>query len=127
MSASGQHEHGLQMPIGAVEKETRVSKELLRMWERRYGFPLPDRDESGDRVYSRETVEKLKLIRLLIDRGYRPGRLMNMQRGPKVMAPRSYRPLCAIGHWPSPGRKPPTRGRRARRAAPGDSGARRGR
>lgn len=99
MSASGQHERGLQMPIGAVEKETRVSKELLRMWERRYGFPLPDRDESGDRVYSRETVEKLKLIRLLIDRGYRPGRLMNMQlaalRDLQAGAPRQGVPVAA--------------------------------
>lgn len=68
----------LTLPIGAVEKETRVSKELLRMWERRYGFPSPQRDAAGDRMYTREDVEKLKLIRHLIDRGFRPGRLMGL-------------------------------------------------
>jgi DNA-binding transcriptional MerR regulator/methylmalonyl-CoA mutase cobalamin-binding subunit len=71
-------EQALCLPIGAVERETRVSKELLRMWERRYGFPAPQRDEAGDRLYTHDDVDKLKLIRLLIDRGFRPGRLMSM-------------------------------------------------
>lgn len=71
-------EQALFLPIGAVERETRVSKELLRMWERRYGFPAPARDEAGDRIYSSDEVDKLKLIRQLIDRGFRPGRLMSM-------------------------------------------------
>lgn len=71
-------EQTLYLAISAVEKETRVSKELLRMWERRYGFPAPERDDAGDRIYTGETVEKLKLVRQLIDRGFRPGRLMPM-------------------------------------------------
>ncbi|WP_269533297.1 MerR family transcriptional regulator [Chitinimonas sp. BJYL2] len=66
------------LPIAATERETRVSKELLRMWERRYGFPSPQRDEHGDRVYSADEIEKLKLVRVLIDRGFRPGRLVGM-------------------------------------------------
>ena len=28
-------------PISAVERETGLSKDTLRMWERRYGFPRP--------------------------------------------------------------------------------------
>ena len=32
------------LPINAVERETGITKELLRMWERRYGFPSPERD-----------------------------------------------------------------------------------
>ncbi|GAB3249349.1 MerR family transcriptional regulator [Chitinimonas naiadis] len=66
------------LPIAATEMETRVPRELLRMWERRYGFPAPRRDEHGDRLYSPEEVEKLKLIRYLIDRGFRPRQLMPM-------------------------------------------------
>ena len=41
------------LPIGAVERETGISKDLLRMWERRYGFPEPARDEQGDREQER--------------------------------------------------------------------------
>ena len=36
--------------ISAVERETGLSKDVLRMWERRYGFPKPDRDENGERA-----------------------------------------------------------------------------
>ena len=32
------------LPINAVERETGISKELLRMWERRYHFPNPERE-----------------------------------------------------------------------------------
>ena len=38
-------------PISAVERETGLSKDTLRMWERRYGFPAPGRDAQGERVY----------------------------------------------------------------------------
>ena len=32
------------LAIGAVERDTGLSKDILRMWERRYGFPRPERD-----------------------------------------------------------------------------------
>lgn len=66
------------LPINAVERETGVTKELLRMWERRYGFPCPERDAQGDRIYPVEQVTKLRLIRRLIDSGYRPSKLMGL-------------------------------------------------
>lgn len=62
--------------ISAVERETGLLKETLRVWERRYGFPRPLRDALGERVYPREQVERLRLIRRLMDQGWRPGRLM---------------------------------------------------
>src|SRR5271165_2475103 len=36
--------------IAAVERDTGLSKDTLRVWERRYRFPLPLRDTSGERV-----------------------------------------------------------------------------
>lgn len=66
------------LPINAVERETGVTKELLRMWERRYGFPEPARDAHGDRVYSRAQVDKLRLLRRLIDHGFRPGKIIQL-------------------------------------------------
>lgn len=73
---SGTEEEPVLLPINAVERETGVSKELLRMWERRYGFPAPQRDTQGDRIYPMEQVAKLRLLRRLIDNGFRPGKIM---------------------------------------------------
>ena len=42
---------GLALNISAVEREAGLSKDVLRMWERRYGFPKPVRDENGERRY----------------------------------------------------------------------------
>lgn len=59
-----------------VERESGISKDVLRVWERRYGFPEPHRDENGDRCYVPEQVEKLKLIKRLMGRGNRPAKLV---------------------------------------------------
>lgn len=69
------------MTIAAVERETGVSKDTLRVWERRYGFPTPERDSNGERIYAPEQVDKLRLVKRLMDRGFRPGRLMTIPDG----------------------------------------------
>jgi len=67
---------GLALNIGAVERETGLSKDVLRMWERRYGFPDPLRDDNAERLYPPEQVAKLRAIKRLMDTGMRPGKLM---------------------------------------------------
>jgi DNA-binding transcriptional MerR regulator/methylmalonyl-CoA mutase cobalamin-binding subunit len=62
--------------IAAVERDTGLSKDVLRMWERRYGFPTPERDGYGERLYAAEQVERLRLIKRLMDQGHRPGKLI---------------------------------------------------
>jgi DNA-binding transcriptional MerR regulator/methylmalonyl-CoA mutase cobalamin-binding subunit len=62
--------------IAAVERDTGLSKDTLRVWERRYGFPEPARDGNGERLYPAPQVDKLRLIKRLMDQGFRPGRLM---------------------------------------------------
>lgn len=62
--------------IAAVERDTGLSKDVLRVWERRYGFPTPGRDGNGERLYTSEQVDRLRLIRRLMDMGYRPGKLI---------------------------------------------------
>ncbi len=62
--------------IAAVERDTGLSKDVLRVWERRYGFPQPERDSHGERVYSPAQVDRLRLIKRLMDQGYRPGKLI---------------------------------------------------
>jgi MerR family transcriptional regulator, light-induced transcriptional regulator len=62
--------------ISAVEREVGLSKDVLRVWERRYGFPTPERAPSGERQYSAQQVERLRLIKRLMDQGHRPGKLL---------------------------------------------------
>jgi DNA-binding transcriptional MerR regulator len=64
-------------PINVVEKETGISKYLLRMWERRYSFPKPERDPKGERLYSAEELKKLILVKDLMQEGYRPSKIMD--------------------------------------------------
>jgi DNA-binding transcriptional MerR regulator/methylmalonyl-CoA mutase cobalamin-binding subunit len=64
--------------IAAVERETRLSKDVLRVWERRYGFPQPVRDANGERSYPADQVERLCLMKRLMDQGHRPGSLAAM-------------------------------------------------
>jgi methanogenic corrinoid protein MtbC1 len=63
--------------IAAVERDTGFPKDTLRVWERRYGFPAPQRDAGGQRWYAPCDVEKLRLARRLIDSGYRPGKILS--------------------------------------------------
>lgn len=66
--------------IAAVERETGLSKDTLRIWERRYGFPAPLRDAQDERIYPPEQVEKLRLLKRLLDAGHRPGRVVPADR-----------------------------------------------
>nr|WP_316641615.1 MerR family transcriptional regulator [uncultured Roseateles sp.] len=65
------------LPIAAVELETGLSKDILRVWERRYGFPSPERDAQGERVYGPAQLHKLRLIKRLMLLGHRPGRIVS--------------------------------------------------
>ena len=72
----------VQMPlllsIAAVERDTGLSKDTLRVWERRYGFPSPERDALGERAYPLDQVDKLRLLKRLLDAGHRPGRVVRL-------------------------------------------------
>ncbi len=62
--------------IAFIERSTGISRETLRMWERRYGFPTPGRDAAGDRSYTGSDLDRLRLIKRLLDQGYRPGKVV---------------------------------------------------
>lgn len=87
-------------PINVVEKETGISKYLLRMWERRYSFPRPDRDAKGERVYNNLDVEKLKIIKLLMEEGYRPSKVINQQLEELKVLLQSFNKVPALGFSP---------------------------
>jgi DNA-binding transcriptional MerR regulator/methylmalonyl-CoA mutase cobalamin-binding subunit len=76
--------------ISDVERDVGVAKETLRVWERRYGFPQPQRDANGERVYPPDQVHRLALVKRLIDQGYRPGKIMTL--GPDQLSELGIKP-----------------------------------
>ncbi|MFN3616956.1 MAG: MerR family transcriptional regulator [Aquabacterium sp.] len=71
--------HALLLSIAAVERDTGLSKDTLRIWEKRYGFPVPVRDGQGERAYPLDQVERLRVIKRLLDVGHRPGRVVALE------------------------------------------------
>lgn len=55
--------------IGAVARLTGISVDRLRAWERRYGVVETRRTEALGRIYTRGDVERLTMIKQLIDLG----------------------------------------------------------
>ncbi|HEU4488470.1 MAG TPA: MerR family transcriptional regulator, partial [Actinomycetota bacterium] len=51
-----------QLTIGDVVKATGVGEATLRAWERRFGWPVPQRQPSGHRRYTREDVERILCV-----------------------------------------------------------------
>ena len=66
------------LTIASVERDTGLSKDTLRVWERRYGFPAPDRDALGERLYPLDQVDKLRTLKRLLDLGHRPGKIVGL-------------------------------------------------
>ena len=62
--------------IGAVERDTGIGRDTLRVWERRYGFSEPMRNDKGERIYTESQLRRLQRVRRLLDQGLRPGRLL---------------------------------------------------
>ena len=58
-----------KLSIGEVAARTGVGEGTLRMWEQRYGFPEPERTESGARRYGERDVELIRQVARDRDRG----------------------------------------------------------
>ena len=71
MEQSDLHRDG-SLKIGAVARLTGLSPHTLRKWEVRYDSVVPGRTERGQRVYTQSDVERLLLIKRLVDAGLAP-------------------------------------------------------
>lgn len=65
-----------RLTIGAVARATGFSPDTLRVWQKRYGFPVPCRKPSGHRLYSSADVRRLRRISEALARGHRPGQVV---------------------------------------------------
>jgi methanogenic corrinoid protein MtbC1 len=58
-------------PIGVVSRRTGIPQILLRAWERRYQAVVPERSATGRRLYSDVDIQRLGLMKLVVDAGRR--------------------------------------------------------
>lgn len=62
----------------AVLRQTGISADRLRVWERRYGAVRPQRTDNGRRVYRDAEVQRLKLLITLVSRGQAIGAIATL-------------------------------------------------
>jgi len=60
------------LSIGDICSETGLSADVVRVWERRYGFPVPVRLPSGHRRYRQQDLHRLRLMAEAVAQGHRP-------------------------------------------------------
>lgn len=66
-------EHASLFKIGAVSRITNIPVDTLRIWERRYSVVEPIRSENADRLYRRDDINRLTLLKMLTERGHAIG------------------------------------------------------
>lgn len=67
IEATEENGQGPTYQIGTVSSLTGIDAHTIRAWERRHGAIKPMRSESGRRQYSDATVERLQLLKGLVD------------------------------------------------------------
>ena len=66
MEADSKHQYS----IGVVARRTHMHPETLRVWERRYELIVPERTDTGRRLYSEVDILKVSLVKQLTERGH---------------------------------------------------------
>jgi len=66
-----------KLSVKTICQLTGINEHTLRAWERRYAVVQPKRLDNGRRIYSIEDLEKLKLVALLVQKGFLIGNIAN--------------------------------------------------
>lgn len=77
------------LTISDVVERTGIAEGTLRMWERRHGFPTPDRLPSGHRRYSEEQLELVRRVVVERDAGLSLSAAIERARAHRRHSPRS--------------------------------------
>mgnify|MGYP001577080208 CR=1 FL=1 len=64
--------------ISAVARLTGISPHVLRVWERRYGVVQPNRSKNQRRKYSSADIQRLSLLKTLVDNGHSIGSVVEL-------------------------------------------------
>jgi DNA-binding transcriptional MerR regulator len=59
-----------QFHIKAAAKLSGISEHTLRAWEKRYGAVVPERTDTGRRLYSQDDVARLRVLGMLTSEGH---------------------------------------------------------
>ncbi len=92
------------LAIKDVAEQTGLAAGTIRMWETRYGFPIPQRTASGYRRYSRDDVEALRRVLALRHRGLSIPAAIDRARetGGAADHPSIYAAVAATDHGARP-------------------------
>ena len=88
--------HRIQM----VAKLTGLSKDVIRVWERRYGLVKPSRSANRYREYSDEELALLRFLKAQMEQGATIGSLAAEGRESLVARMQATTPLSAEEHKP---------------------------
>ncbi len=64
--------------IGAVSRITNIPVDTLRIWERRYQVVVPVRSNNSDRLYKKDDINRLTILKMLVDRGHSIGSIAKL-------------------------------------------------
>ncbi|MDZ7707070.1 MAG: cobalamin-dependent protein [Trueperaceae bacterium] len=83
--------------VNEVEERTGVPAATLRQWERRYGFPLPERSDAGYRLYSDDDIRCIAAMKRHIADGVPASRAAELAKNlPGPHASGEGRPASAL-------------------------------
>ena len=95
--------------LKAVVQETGLKPDTLRAWERRYGLPVPQRTDSGHRLYSQKDIQLLKWLIARQEEGMSISRAVELWRrleteesDPLQTMPITSTPVAGPSSYPLP-------------------------
>jgi hypothetical protein len=79
-TSDDQDDNGTELTFrsGVAARLAGLSAETLRVWERRYDLSAARRSARGQRLYTAEQVQRLGLLKQLVDRGHPIGQLAHL-------------------------------------------------
>lgn len=95
--------------IAETAELTGLTAAVLRIWELRYGWPIPRRHKNNYRYYTKKQVKILKIVKVMLDEGHGIGEILtdpklNLMSGkvPMLQPPRPVLPEYDFSHIPLP-------------------------
>lgn len=93
--------------IGTLARLTGVTTHAIRIWERRYSALAPSRTAGGARLYTDGDVQRLRLVKKLLERGYTISAVAKLD----IAELARLAPLEAAASSPAPGSESEARAR----------------
>src|SRR5215203_3769548 len=87
-----------ELAIREVAEQTGLAAGTIRMWEQRYGFPVPQRTPAGYRLYSPEDVDTLRRVIALRKSGLSVPAALERARSVRISPTDRPSIFGAVGH-----------------------------